>query len=75
MRNYAFYSLGQNGKITIEYLVDTVGYTTENFVFAYLGLSIPLTLKEVNYSLILIGIASMMISRTVAIVFTSSLVQ
>lgn len=75
MRNYAFYSLGQNGKITIEYLVDTVGYTTENFVFAYLGLSIPLTLKEVNYSLILIGIASMMISRTVAIVFASSLVQ
>ena len=75
MRNYAFYSLGQNGKITIEYLVDTVGYTTENFVFAYLGLSIPLTLKEVNYPLIAVGIVSMMIARTVAIIFASSLVQ
>ena len=75
MRNYAFYSLGQNGKITIEYLVDTVGYTTENFVFAYLGLSIPLTLKEVNYPLIGIGIASMMIARTVAIFAASTLVR
>lgn len=74
MRNYAFYSLGSYGKITIEYLVDTVGFTTENFVFAYLGISIPLTLEEVNYPMAALGIAALMISRAVAVLFTSSLV-
>lgn len=75
MRNYAFYSLGHYGKITIEYLVDTVGFTTENFVFAYLGISIPLTLKEVNYSLVGLGIGSLMLSRALAIFFSTSIVN
>jgi hypothetical protein len=71
MRNYAFYSLGTYGKITIEYLVDTIGFTTENFVFAYLGISIPLMLEEVNISLTLIGIGALFVSRAFA-VFTTS---
>jgi NhaP-type Na+/H+ or K+/H+ antiporter len=38
MRNYAFYSLNMYSKITIEYMVETIAFTIENFVFAYLGL-------------------------------------
>lgn len=75
MRNYAFYSLGTYGKITIEYLVDTIGFTTENFVFAYLGISIPLMLEEVNYSLTFIGIIALLISRAFAVFTTSYLVS
>ena len=71
MRNYAFYSLGSQGKITIEYLVDTIGFTTENFIFAYLGISIPLMLEEVNLSLAGIGIGALMISRAAAVFCTS----
>lgn len=75
MRNYAFYSLGSCGKITIEYLVDTIGFTTENFIFAYLGVSIPLMLEEVNIYLTLVGIAVLMISRSVAVFSTSYFVS
>ncbi len=71
MRNYAFYSLGTYGKITIEYLVDTIGFTTENFVFAYLGISIPLNLHEINYPLTLLGIAGLMMSRAMSVFITS----
>ena len=75
MRNYAFYSLGPFGKITIEYLVDTIGFTTENFVFAYLGISIPFILHKINHELALLGILSLMASRAISVILWSFLVQ
>jgi len=75
MRNYAFYSLGSCGKITIEYLVDTVGFTTENFIFAYLGISIPLMLDEVNYKLTALAIIILFVARAIAVFSTSYIVS
>ena len=55
--------------------MDTIGFTTENFIFAYLGVSIPLMLDEVDIKLTLIGIAALMISRSLAVFSTSYIVS
>ena len=63
MRNYAFYSLSPCGKITVEYLIETIGYTCENFCFAYLGISVPLMINYVNPYMVLIGCVALITSR------------
>lgn len=55
--------------------MDTIGFTTENFVFAYLGISIPLTLSEINYHLTALGILALLVSRAVAVFSTSFFVS
>ena len=52
MRNYAFYSLSPWGQITIEYLIETIGYICENFVFAYLGMAFPMMISNLNTKLV-----------------------
>jgi sodium/hydrogen exchanger 8 len=75
LRNYAFYSLSPYGKITIEYWVDTLGFTTENFVFAYLGISIALWFKSVNINHVLIGIVVLLVTRTISVFLVSWLLN
>lgn len=43
------------GKITVEFFVETAGYISENFVFAYLGISIPLMMVNLQWPLVIIG--------------------
>jgi len=62
MRNYAFNSLSPVGQISIEFLVEMACNISENFVFCYLGISIPLMITEVKTSLIIVGVIALMIS-------------
>jgi len=75
MRNYAFHSLSPCSKITIEYLIETVGYICENFVFAYLGISIPLMLKYVNLYGVIVGIVSLVSSRLISVMVIAGFVN
>jgi sodium/hydrogen exchanger 8 len=70
MRNYAFYSLSPFGNVTIEYLTECLGLMSENFIFAYLGISVPLMINDINLWYVLIGIVALIVSRftSVAIV-------
>lgn len=75
MRNYAFHSLSPIGQVTVESMIEMTCNVSENFVFAYMGLSIPLTLSTVKFELIGIGIVALLISRAVSVVFTSVIVN
>lgn len=55
LRDWAFYSLSPLGKITVEFFVETLGFISENFVFAYLGISIPLMMVNLQWPLVFIG--------------------
>lgn len=46
LRNYAFFSLSPWGQVTVEYGVDTVGNIFEHFIFAYVGISVPIVLQN-----------------------------
>ena len=67
MRNYAFYSLNMYSKITIEYLVETIAFTIENFVFAYLGLWISLYMEKSNLMHLGFGMLAFIISRPLSV--------
>ena len=71
MRNYAYYSLNPVSKITIEYMVDTIAFTTENFVFAYLGISIPLIYDYINFTHMGMGLLALVIARPFGIYIVS----
>lgn len=68
MRNYAFNSLSVPSQVTIEYMVDTVAFSLENFVFAFFGIAIPNLFDDVNYEHLLAGIASLFFSRVTSII-------
>lgn len=75
MRDWTFYSLGPLGKITVEFFIETMGYISENFVFAYLGISIPLMMVNLQWPLVIIGCISLVISRTVSVFIVSLVVN
>jgi len=52
LRDWAFYSLSPLGRVTIEFFVETAGFISENFVFAYLGISIPLMMLNLQWPLV-----------------------
>ncbi len=70
MRNYCFHSLSPVGTISIEFLVEMACNISENFVFCYLGISIPLMITDVKPSLIVVGVIALMVSRFVSIFIT-----
>lgn len=71
MRNYAFWSLSMYSEVTIEYMVDTIAFTTENFVFAYLGICIPLLIDSINFEHVGAGLIALAISRTLSVIIIS----
>ena len=75
MRNYAFHSLSPVGQLTVENIVGMTCQISENFVFAYMGLSVPLTLELMRIELIGIGILALVVSRTISVVATTLLVN
>lgn len=75
MRNYAFHSLSPIGQVTVESMVEMTCNVSENFVFAYMGLSVPITLNTVRLELIGIGMLSLLVSRSISVVLTSFIVN
>ena len=75
MRNYAFHSLSPIGQVTVESMIEMTCNVSENFVFAYMGLSVPMTLHTVQFELIGIATVALLVSRTVSVVFTSVIVN
>jgi solute carrier family 9 (sodium/hydrogen exchanger), member 8 len=71
MRNYAFQSLSMCSEVTVEYLVDTIAFTTENFIFAYLGICIPLLVEEINFAHVGAGLLAFVISRICSVMIVS----
>ena len=55
--------------------METIGNLSENFVFAYVGISAPIMLQEVKFSLVFIGIIALLVSRGVSIFVVSILVN
>jgi NhaP-type Na+/H+ or K+/H+ antiporter len=75
LRDYTFYSLSACGKITVEFFVETAGFISENFIFAYLGISIPLMWSNFNWQLVLIGCIALVVSRTASVMIVSLFVN
>ena len=59
--------------MTVEYGTETIGNISENFIFAYVGISVPIMMDNVKFSLVLIGCVALVASRAVSI-FSVSLV-
>jgi hypothetical protein len=75
MRNYAFYSLSPFGQVTIEYLTECMGLMSENFIFAYVGISVPLMINDVNLNYVAIGTLALVTSRFTSVVIVSFFVN
>lgn len=75
MRNYAFYSLSMFSEVTIEYMVDTIAFTTENFIFAYLGICIPLLIENINFHHVGAGLAALLVARTISVLIIAFFVN
>lgn len=75
MRNYAYYSLSMYSRITIEYMTDTIAYTIENFVFAYLGMCIPLQIDKANFIHVGLGLGALLVSRYLSVFIISFIVN
>jgi NhaP-type Na+/H+ or K+/H+ antiporter len=67
MRNYAFFSMSPWGQVTVEYGVEMVGNISENFIFAYVGISVPIMISNVKFSLVLIGCVALVVSRAISV--------
>lgn len=44
---------------------------SENFIFAYVGISVPLMINDVSISYVLIGIVALIVSRFLSVVIIS----
>ena len=55
----------------MEYGLEMIGNIFENFIFAYVGISVPILLENVKIQLVLIGCVSLLVSRAIS-VFTVS---
>lgn len=62
MRNYCFHSLSPVASISIEFLVEMIANMSENFLFCYLGISIPIMFTSAKLSLVIVGIVALLIS-------------
>lgn len=71
MRNYAFHSLSPIGQVTVESMVEMTCNISENFVFAYMGLSVPIIMNTIRFELIGIGVLALVVSRVVSVLLTS----
>ena len=71
MRNYAYYSLSPFGNVTIDFLTEWLGIMSENFIFAYVGISVPLMINDVSLPYVLIGIIALLTSRFLSVVIVS----
>jgi solute carrier family 9 (sodium/hydrogen exchanger), member 6/7 len=75
MRNYCYHSLSPVASISIEYLVEMIANMSENFLFCYLGISIPIMFTSVKYSLVLVGIIALLVSRFFSVYITSIIIN
>jgi NhaP-type Na+/H+ or K+/H+ antiporter len=75
MRNYCFHSLSPVASISIEFLVEMACNMSENFLFCYLGISIPLMMDNVKISLIIVGVIALMVSRFLSIWITMVIIN
>ena len=75
MRNYCYMSLSPVSSISIEYLIETLSQMSENFVFCYLGITIPIMLDDVKPSLIIVGIVALLASRFLSVYMTFSIIN
>ena len=75
MRNYAFNSLSVYSQVTIEYMVDTIAFSVENFVFAYLGLAIPMLYEDVNIHHFMGVLGALILARAISILMVSSVIN
>lgn len=56
-------------------MVEMTCNISENFVFAYMGLSVPMTLATVKFELIGIAIVALLVSRAGSVIITSYFVN
>ena len=75
MRNYCYHSISPVASISIEFLVEMTCNMSENFLFCYLGISIPTTIINAKMSLIIVGIVSLLISWFLSVWFTSIIIN
>ena len=75
MRNYAFFSLSMYSEVTIEYMIDTIAFTIENFIFCYIGISIPLIWEDLNLEHFGAGVAALTISRILSVLIISRVIN
>ena len=75
MRNYCFHSLSPVSSISIEFLVEMLCNMCENFLFCYLGISIPITITNAKLSLIIVGIIALLISRIISVWLTATIIN
>ncbi len=52
-----------------------IGNISENFVFAYVGISVPIMMDNFKFSLVLIGCIALVVSRAISIFSVSILVN
>lgn len=52
-----------------------IGNISENFIFAYVGISVPIMMDNVKFSLVLIGAVGLLVSRAISIFFVSIFVN
>lgn len=75
MRNYCFHSLSPVSSISIEFLVEMLSNMSENFLFCYLGISIPITITNAKLSLIVVGIIALLLSRILSVWLTAVIIN
>ena len=75
MRNYCFHSLSPVAGISIEFLIEMACNISENFVFAYLGISVALMIEDSIPVLILIGLVALNVSRFLSIGITMLIIN
>ena len=61
--------------MTIEYGIDTIGNISENFIFAYVGISVPIMMENVKLSLVLLGCVALLVSRAISVFSVSIFVN
>lgn len=61
--------------MTVEYGIECIGNIFENFIFAYVGISVPILLENVKFSLVLLGCIALVISRAISVFSVSLLVN
>lgn len=61
--------------MTIEYGTEMIGNLSENFVFAYVGISVPIMINNLKIELVLIGCFALVVSRAISIFSVSILVN
>lgn len=75
MRNYCFHSLSPVASISIEFLVEMIANMSENFLFCYLGISIPIMFTSAKFSLVLVGIVALLVSWFFSVYITSFVIN